>query len=618
MKEPLKHHQACGFGFAIRSYNQCRVSYGSAVVDRYLSHFGEYIRNEFPKKYCFYLDNGHFLIVSPGFMDIHAAIAKIHQQFKDPWIREGESASFDIGCCYIDNRLNYSSPAELRESLELAFNDIDTLEHKDIVVDEKYKQRAERQTHIRKILRKAIETDSIEIFLQPLMDAKTEELTGAEALARLRDDDGTIIPPGDFIELSNSIGVINALDDQVFDKTCQFISAGGLTRCNMNWIHVNLAPTQCLNLDLADHLNEIRRRYFIPFFTIRLELIEDGALNPNGKKQINLLKEMGFDIVLDDYGTGYSNASRMKDLPFSEIKIDISLVKDYCSHPDPYLPNLVSTMHALGLMITAEGIETKEMADKMKALGVYQDHVVCEDAAKRGIYVAYSPYGNHFTVAEGAVALTLAMTKHICEYNTKVRTPEGIKAKMAIELSGATVGVLGLGNIARSYAEKMFYGMNAHIIAYDPFIDPAIVPSYITMVETMEEVFQQADVVSLHIPGERYNKDLINKKHFDLMKPTAYFLNTARDILVNNDDLYDALKNGKIAGAAADVNYEEFPDGKKLLELDNFINTPHAMAFSDGSLMRSGRNCYREICQVTLEGKEPKYWVNQKGFIPKK
>ena len=188
--------------------------------------------------------------------------------------------------------------------------------------------------------------------------------------------------------------------------------------------------------------------------------------------------------------------------------------------------------------------ELLALAKNLKLIQVhgvgYQDHVVCEDAAKRGIYVAYSPYGNHFTVAEGAVALTLAMTKHICEYNTKVRTPEGIKAKMAIELSGATVGVLGLGNIARSYAEKMFYGMNAHIIAYDPFIDPAIVPSYITMVETMEEVFQQADVVSLHIPGERYNKDLINKKHFDLMKPTAYFLNTARDILVNNDDLYDA------------------------------------------------------------------------------
>lgn len=141
----------------------------------------------------------------------------------------------------------------------------------------------------------------------------------------------------------------------------------------MSWVQLNIAPSQCLSLDLADHLEEIRNTCHVPPNTIRLEITEDGILNPNGEKQIQRLKEMGFDIVLDDYGTGYSNASRMKDLPFSEIKIDISLVKDYCSHPDPYLPNLVSTMHALGLIITAEGIETKEMADKMKALGV--DHL---------------------------------------------------------------------------------------------------------------------------------------------------------------------------------------------------------------------------------------------------
>ena len=260
------------------------------------------------------------------------------------------------------------------------------------------------------------------------------------------------------------------------------------------------------------------------------------------------------------------------------------------------------------------------LASHMKLLEVhgvgYQDHVICEDAAKRGIYVAYSPYGNHTTVAEGAVGLTIAMTKHICEYNTKVRTPEGIKAKMAMEIEGCTVGVLGFGNIARSYAQKMHYGLDANIIAYDPFIDPALIPAYVKQVDTMEEVFSTADIVSLHIPGERYNKDMINKHFFDLMKPTAYFLNTARDILVKNDDLYDALKSGKIAGAAADVDYSEYTEGRKLLELPNFINTPHAMAFSNGSLRRSGMNCVREICNVMLDGREPKYWVNQKGFIP--
>ena len=100
------------------------------------------------------------------------------------------------------------------------------------------------------------------------------------------------------------------------------------------------------------------------------------------------------------------------------------------------------------------------------------------------------------------------------------------------------------------------------------------------------------------------------------MKPTAYFLNTARDILVNNDDLYDALKNNTIAGAAADVDYYEFPEGLKLLECDNFINTPHAMAFSETSLARSGENVVREIRHVMLDKQEPKYWVNREGFVP--
>lgn len=266
--------------------------------------------------------------------------------------------------------------------------------------------------------------------------------------------------------------------------------------------------------------------------------------------------------------------------------------------------------------------ELLDLAQNLKLIQVhgvgYQDHVHVEEAAERGIYVAYSPYGNHTTVAEGAVGLTLAMTKHICEYNEGVRKPGGMRAKMAMELENSTLGLLGLGNIARSFAHKMHYGMDMHVIAYDPFIERAFVPSFIQMVDTMEEVFEQSDVVSLHIPGERDNKGMINKRYFDLMKPTAYFLNTARDILIDNDDLYDALKTNRIAGAAADVNYEEFPEGKKLLELNNFVNTPHAMAFSDKALEKSGANCYREICNVMLDGKEPKYWVNKAGFVPKK
>lgn len=306
---------------------------------------------------------------------------------------------------------------------------------------------------------------------------------------------------------------------------------------------------------------------------------------------MEILKQKGFELI----GVGQGSE---EDLKRYTPEADVIICRVH------YFPD--------ELLATAKNLKLFEV----HGVG-YQDHIVCEDAAKRGIYVAYSPYGNFNTVAEGAVALTLSMVKHICEYNEKVRSLGGIKAKMAMEFDGATIGTVGLGNIARAYVQKMHFGMGSNIIAYDPYIDGGLVPSYVKLVDTMEEVFAQADVVAINVPGETYNKDLVDKRLLGMMKPTAYLLNTARDILINNDDLYDALKNRQIAGAAADVNYSEYPSGQKLLELDNFINTPHAMAFSDASLLRSGMNCVREICQVMLEGKEPKYWVNQKGFAPR-
>lgn len=266
----------------------------------------------------------------------------------------------------------------------------------------------------------------------------------------------------------------------------------------------------------------------------------------------------------------------------------------------------------------AELLATGKRLKLLEVHGVgYQDHVVCEDAARLGIYVAYSPLGNYNTVAEGAVALTLSMTKYICEYNRRVRVEERVPPKNSIELCDATVGLLGYGNIASCYGQKMFHGFGSRIMIYSPTTDPGRFPGYAEVTEDMDEIFKKADIISLHIPGELSYKGMINKHHFELMKPTAYFINTARDVLVNNDDLYDALKSGRIAGAAADVDYSLHPGGRKLLELDNFINTPHTTAYSEASLLRSGMNCVREICRVMLDGQEPKYWVNRKGFVEK-
>lgn len=314
------------------------------------------------------------------------------------------------------------------------------------------------------------------------------------------------------------------------------------------------------------------------------------APKPIYDKGMKDLADLGFEFI----GTGCGTPA---DLEKYAPQADVIILRVH------FLPDeLLAKCHNLK-MIMVHGVG-------------YQDHIVPEDCGKRGIFVSYSPYGNFRTVAEGCVALSMAMVKHVCLYDKKVRTSEGIKAQMSIELEGATLGLLGVGNIARSFAEKMHYGMGCKIIGYKRTPDDTIAP-YIHMVNSMDEVFKKSDIVSLHIPGEPRYKNMINKHYFDMMKQGSFFLNTARDVLVDNDDLYDALKDGPLAAAAADVDYSEHPDGLKLLELDNFINTPHAMAFSYESLERSGRNCVEEIKRVMLDKKMPVHWVNRDSFIPR-
>ena len=210
--------------------------------------------------------------------------------------------------------------------------------------------------------------------------------------------------------------------------------------------------------------------------------------------------------------------------------------------------------------------EMLAVAKNLKLLQVhgvgYQDHVVCEDAAKRGIYVAYSPYGNHETVAEGAVGLTIALTKHICEYNNKVRTPEGIKAKMAIELSSATVGVLGLGNIARAYAHKMHYGMDSKIIAYDPYITKESCTELGTeQVADLDELIRRSDYITVHTPITPETRGMISTKQFQEMKEGAIVINCARGGIIDEAAGLEALKSGKIAGFGLDVLSGELAGG---------------------------------------------------------
>lgn len=207
--------------------------------------------------------------------------------------------------------------------------------------------------------------------------------------------------------------------------------------------------------------------------------------------------------------------------------------------------------------------------------GVGVDGIDLEAAKRHGVKVERAIGSNSTSVAEMAVGLIFALARGIVKSTCEVKGGKWVKP-IGTELKGKTLGILGLGNVGRETA-RIAHGIGMEIAAYDPFISPESISRDLNVqMMPIDEILKCADFITLHMPLTDENRNLMNIEKLRLMKKTAYLVNTARGGLVNEDDLYDALKNGVIAGAAEDVFSKEPPEaGSKLLSLDNFILTPH-------------------------------------------
>ncbi|MCR5722831.1 MAG: EAL domain-containing protein, partial [Lachnospiraceae bacterium] len=222
----------------------------------------------------------------------------------------------------------------------------------------------------RKCIETVIKDTGFELCLQPIVDAATGKVVGAEALSRIRDEEGNIIAPGIFIPVAENSGRINELGELVFDEACRFIKENDPGKRGVNWINVNLSPTQFIRTDLAERYASIVDKYGIDPESVHLEITEGSMIDDCFSQwQIDAMTKKGFKFVLDDYGTGYSNLSRLKKCPLTTIKLDMSIVWDYCKEPDEILPNMIQAFKYMGFAITAEGIEDTNMVNTMKDIG---------------------------------------------------------------------------------------------------------------------------------------------------------------------------------------------------------------------------------------------------------
>jgi D-3-phosphoglycerate dehydrogenase / 2-oxoglutarate reductase len=225
--------------------------------------------------------------------------------------------------------------------------------------------------------------------------------------------------------------------------------------------------------------------------------------------------------------------------------------------------------------------------------GVGVDNVDLDAATERGVLVMNSPGGSTTTTAEHTIAMLFALARNIPQAYKTLKNHQWEKNKFkGIELAGKTLGVIGLGRIGSEVARKC-QAMGMNVIAYDPYINPdAHLSSGLELV-ALEEIFSQADFITVHVPLSENTRNLVNVNTIQRMKEGVRILNCARGGIINERDLYDALKAGKVAGAAFDVFEVEPNTESPLLELENFIATPHLGA----STIEAQRKVSQDICR---------------------
>ena len=201
--------------------------------------------------------------------------------------------------------------------------------------------------------------------------------------------------------------------------------------------------------------------------------------------------------------------------------------------------------------VTAEVIEA---ADNLKAIGragIGVDNIDIEAATKRGILVANAPESNTVAAAEHTLGLMLAAARHIPAADSSLRNGEWKRGDFkGVEVAGKTLGLVGLGHVG-SIVARGALGMGMRVLAYDPYVaEDRIRSMNIERAESVDEVLENADFVSLHVPRTPQTAGLIGAEALEKMKPTAYLINVARGGIVDETDLYNALKEGQISGAA--------------------------------------------------------------------
>ena len=236
----------------------------------------------------------------------------------------------------------------------------------------------------------------------------------------------------------------------------------------------------------------------------------------------------------------------------------------------------------------AEAIAASKGLKVIARAGVGLDNVDIPAATDAGVMVVNAPTSNIVSAAELAISLLLASARFISPAHAALRNGKWARSKFTgAEVFEKTLGVIGFGKIGQLVAHRMqAFGMN--VVAYDPYLQPARAAQLGVQLVTLDELLKQSDFITIHLPKTKETVNLIGEEALKKVKPSVRIINAARGGVLDEAALYNAIKEGRVAGAGLDVFAKEPCTDSPLFELDQVVATPHLGASTDEAQERAG------------------------------
>lgn len=327
-----------------------------------------------PDVFVFKNTEDEILLIYKNFDKAEEQMQPLFERFEHGWGRE---RSFYIHPCWIhipnaDVFENVGDMLYLIRDIRQSSKDFS--DDPFFLVDKEKAQELYQKKQTEQLILSAIEKDWVEVNYQPIYSTKEHRFTSAEALVRIRDEDGNMVPPGIFIEIAEQNGMILKLGEMVFEKVCRFVKEHDIKQYGLHYIEINLSVVQCSYEQLADDYINIMKKYGIPSKFINLEITESASTEAKRILLGNMerLIDYGVKFCLDDFGTGQSNLNYIVEMPVDIVKFDKDMINAYFENGKAkYVMDAAMHMvHGMDLEIVAEGIETREQYEVMEKLGI--------------------------------------------------------------------------------------------------------------------------------------------------------------------------------------------------------------------------------------------------------